>query len=384
MNDARIMRTIVVGGGILGTTHAWQALKLGHDVIHVERDLLPRGASVRNFGLIWVSGRRAGLELNEAIRARLMWEELSLEFPAMEFNPNGSLTLAKNEMEVAILEECLTKVDANVRQWSVLDKRETQRVNPALRGAYLAALWCPLDATVEPATVLTSLRAGLSKKPKYRWRSGVEIKSITPKAQYVQAISDSDEIFEGDLLILCPGADHQTLFKDEFAAAPIRQVRLQMMSTDVFPEKLTTSIADGDSLRYYPAYAETNLATLPIQAPIASEKHMQLLLVQRSDGTLTIGDTHEYETPFEFTLDERPYEYLHEVASSLIGKTLPPIVRRWDGIYSQRIDGEIVDRRFIFPNVITVTGPGGRGNSLAPAIAEQTFDLIQRGSGDGI
>ena len=374
------MRVVVVGGGILGTMHAWKALKLGYDVVQIERDPLPRSASVRNFGLIWVSGRRSGLELDEAIRARLLWDELSLEIPEMEFNPNGSLTLAKNEMEMSILEECLKKDDANVRQWKVLDRKETQRVNPALRGAYLAALWCPLDATVEPATVLTSIRMGLSKKPTYKWRSGVEIKSVTSKAEYVQAISDSDEIFEGDILILCPGADHQTLFKEVFAAAPICQVRLQMMSTDVFPEKLTTSIADGDSLRYYPAYAETNLASLPSQTPIASEKHMQLLLVQRSDGTLTIGDTHEYENPFEFTLDERPYEYLHEVASSLIGKMLPPIIRRWDGVYSMRVDGEIVDRRAIFPNVITVTGPGGRGNSLAPSIAEQTFEEIRRGS----
>lgn len=41
------MRVIVVGGGILGTTHAWQALKLGHEVIHLERDEFPRSASVQ-------------------------------------------------------------------------------------------------------------------------------------------------------------------------------------------------------------------------------------------------------------------------------------------------------------------------------------------------
>jgi len=377
------MRVIVVGGGILGTTHAWQALKLGHEVIHLERDEFPRSASVRNFGLIWVSGRKEGPELKAALRARTLWEEISHQFPMMEFSSNGSLTLAKNEVEVGILEACLAKSDARDRQWRVLDKKETEQINPALRGEYLASLWCPLDATVEPATVLTSLRSGLAKNPLYKWRNKVEIKAITSDRQYVQAQSTSDEVFEGDFLILCPGADHHTLFKEQFASAPIRQVRLQMMSTDIFPEKLTTSIADGDSLRYYPAYQGTNLEALPAQAPIAAEKHMQLLLVQRSDGTLTIGDTHEYELPFEFALDERPYEYLHEVASSLIGKKLPPIVRRWDGIYSQRIDGEIVDRRAIFPNVITVTGPGGRGNSLAPAIAEQTFEEIHRGSSGG-
>ena len=38
---------------------------------------------------------------------------------------------------------------------------------------------------------------------------------------------------------------------------------------------------------------------------------MQLLVVQRADGTLTIGDTHRYEEPFDFAFAE-------EVADELV------------------------------------------------------------------
>ena len=100
---------------------------------------------------------------------------------------------------------------------------------------------------------------------------------------------------------------------------------------------------------------------------------MQLLLVQRADGTLTIGDTHDYDEPFDFKLEEEPYQYLHDVASDLIGCKIPPIVNRWDGVYSQRIDGAVCDRQKISSKIISVTGPGGRGNTLAPAIAEETL-----------
>jgi hypothetical protein len=48
-------------------------------------------------------------------------------------------------------------------------------------------------------------------------------------------------------------------------------------------------------------------------------------------------------------------------------------MHRWDGIYSQQTKGEICDRRQIASNIISVTGPGGRGNTLAPAIAEETL-----------
>nr|WP_232241161.1 FAD-dependent oxidoreductase [Kutzneria sp. 744] len=50
------MRVVVVGGGVLGTMHAWQAVQRGHEVLQIEREQQARGASVRNFGLVWVGG----------------------------------------------------------------------------------------------------------------------------------------------------------------------------------------------------------------------------------------------------------------------------------------------------------------------------------------
>ena len=65
---------------------------------------------------------------------------------------------------------------------------------------------------------------------------------------------------------------------------------------------------------------------------------MQLLCVQRLHGGLTIGDTHEYDEPFAFDVDEAPYDHLTGVAEELLGRALPPIVRRWAGVYSQCVD----------------------------------------------
>jgi len=67
------MDVVVVGGGVLGLTHAVSGRRRGHRVVHLEREAGPRGASVRNFGLIWVSGRSPGPELDLALRARTLW-----------------------------------------------------------------------------------------------------------------------------------------------------------------------------------------------------------------------------------------------------------------------------------------------------------------------
>ena len=52
---------------------------------------------------------------------------------------------------------------------------------------------------------------------------------------------------------------------------------------------------------------------------MAAANRAQLLLVQRLDGSLTIGDTHEYDEPFGFDVDEDAYDHLLDRAFALLG-----------------------------------------------------------------
>jgi glycine/D-amino acid oxidase-like deaminating enzyme len=148
-----------------------------------------------------------------------------------------------------------------------------------------------------------------------------------------------------------------------------------MLQTAPFGPRLTTSIADADTMRYYPAYEVAPLADLGRQSEVAAEHHLQLLLVQRPDGGLTIGDTHAYDEPFDFALTEDPTEELLARAGRILGAAtpLPPVRRRWEGVYAQCTDGRVCLRADIRPGVVMVTGPGGRGMTCAPAIAADTL-----------
>jgi glycine/D-amino acid oxidase-like deaminating enzyme len=132
-------------------------------------------------------------------------------------------------------------------------------------------------------------------------------------------------------------------------------------------------LADSDSLRYYPAYEPAPLAQLGPQTPVAALHHLQLLLVQRPDGGLTIGDTHAYGEPFDFALCEDPTHELLARARRILGTELPPVQRRWEGVYAQCIDGDVCLREEVQPGVWLVTGPGGRGMTCSPAIAADTL-----------
>ena len=378
-------RVVIVGGGILGTMHAVLARRHGYAVTQLEREPAGRGASVRNFGLVWVSGRRAGPELALALRARALWEEIAEAAPGTGFRPAGSLTIATSDAELAVMGEAAGLPDAKQREFEMLTPDEVRSVNPALRGEFLGGLYCRADAIVEPRVALPALRASLAG-PSYTWLPGLEAVEVA-----ANGVRDQQGSWHrGDLVVLCTGANftgvagpHLTA-SGALASAPaangdgepsgLRRVRLQMLQTLPFDGTLTTSLADGDSLRYYPAYDVPSRSALPPQAAVAAAARAQLLLVQRLDGSLTIGDTHEYDEPFGFDVDETAYDHLLARATALLGVPLPRVQRRWAGVYSEVVGiPALYHRSEVAPGVVLVTGPGGRGMTCSPAIAEETF-----------
>lgn len=323
-------RVLVVGGGILGTTHAWQAVRRGHEVLHLEREPEARGATVRNFGLVWVSGR-APWELPAALRSRELWEALGADVPGIGFRACGSLTVLRTEAELAVVKETLARPDAADRGFALLERDEARAHNPALAGEFRAALWCARDAAVESRVALPAIRAHLAASGRYTFVAGRHVLDAATSGTGVELVDDAGQRHAGDLAILCPGAALHGLAQRVAGTLPVRPVRLQMAETAPLGAPLPTALADADSLRYYPAFAGPALERLRAeqpQPPVAAAHRMQLLCVQRLGGGLTIGDTHAYDEPFSFMVDEAPYQHLEGVLAGLLGRPAPPLRRR--------------------------------------------------------
>ena len=364
------MKTAVVaGGGIIGTWHALELRRAGFTVDHLEAERGPTGASVRNFGLVWVSGRRSGQELDVAQRARRRWEEVGAQVPGIGFRPNGSITVAVSDEERTVMEAFARHPDAGPRGITFLAPAEVRAANSAVQGAITGGLHCREDAVVEPRRALGALRDHLSAQPDYRFHPGTRVVDHDDHA----LIDVTGRRWEGDLVVIATGAAFDSLPGTAHVAARLRRVRLQMLETEPFSHTLATSLADADTLRYYPAYEVAPLEALGPQSPMAAAHHLQLLLVQRPDGGLTIGDTHAYEEPFDFALSEDPTHELLARAERILGTPPPPVCRRWEGVYAQCTDGGVSAREELSPGVWMVTGPGGRGMTCAPAIAADTL-----------
>ena len=104
MSSNRKADVAIVGAGILGLAHAYFAAKRGRSVVVFERTPQAQGASVRNFGMIWPIGQRAGVVHQMATRSRQIWNEI-LDEAALQYRPTGSLHVVYHQDEADVARE---------------------------------------------------------------------------------------------------------------------------------------------------------------------------------------------------------------------------------------------------------------------------------------
>ena len=326
-----------------------------------------------------------------ALRARQLWDEISADVPGIGFRPAGSLTIATSEAELRVLEEAVKLPDAARAGLRAAGRRRCPRGQPRA-ARRLPAAGCCAGPTRSPSRDWRWPRCAAGSSPRVPAMSGCP--AARPSASEPRGVRDHVGAWHrGDLVVLCTGA---SLHRPRWPA-PARLVGARVPVTGRAPAcaasasrccrpppstaTLTTSVADGDSLRYYPAYDVPSRDALGPQPAVAAAARAQLLMVQRLDGGLTIGDTHEYDEPFTFDVDEDAYDHLRARAEALLGAPLPapsaggPASTARSSSPAPPAAAPCTTAREVAPGVVLVTGPGGRGMTCSPAIAEETFAL---------
>ena len=256
---------MVAGGGILGTWHTLELVEAGFEVDHLEAEAAPTGASVRNFGLVWVSGRRTGTELDVALRARRRWQEIGAAVPGIGFRTTGSLSVACTGPEREVMQEFAEHPDAAARRMTFLTPSEVRATNPAVRGDIEGALHCTEDAVVEPRLVLGALREHLVVKApdRYRFHAHRRVVTVEPRA----LVDTTGTRWEADVVVVATGAAYDHLLGTGAQSPRLRASGCRCSRRRRSEQLLTTSVADADTLRYYPAYEVAALGRLGRQAP---------------------------------------------------------------------------------------------------------------------
>jgi D-hydroxyproline dehydrogenase subunit beta len=102
---------VVIGAGVIGAACAYAAARAGLRVLVVDRGPAAGGTSSRGEGILLVSDKPPGPELDLALLSLREWNRLALELSALngqpaggfEYAPKGALVVAKREASLAAL-----------------------------------------------------------------------------------------------------------------------------------------------------------------------------------------------------------------------------------------------------------------------------------------
>lgn len=375
---------IIIGGGVLGTFHAYHALLRGLSVRLFEKNKQPRGATVRNFGQVvpsgmdleWQNYGRRSLEIYKALDQQI----------GLDFQHRGSTYIASDAEEWTLLQELHAINQSNHYASELWSAARCIEQLPGLRQDYCrGALFFPEELSAEPLTMIHRVIGWLEEKKGLHYHPATLIQQVTEANGLCEVEDQEGRKYQAAKVIICSGAEFQQLFPAVFAESDLEISKLQMLQTVSqqqvnIPGNILTglSIRRYESFRDCPSYQAVK-SREPDDVPW-KDWGVHILFKQSVDGSVIIGDSHEYADArdvdeLDFMINDAINQYILAEARKIYHLDDWSIQRSWYGIYSQCKTRDIF-RYNPSPNVHIVTGIGGKGMTASPGFAEANLRTL--------
>lgn len=380
---------LVIGGGVLGTFHAYHALARGLKVILLEKNAAPRGATVRNFGQVVPSGMdqtwqrfgRESLEIYNAIQAQA---DISIR-------QQGSIYIASDEEEQTLIEELHVINQSADYESELWNSEKCHRRYPQLRPDYCrAGLFFPQEVSVDPREMVFKLHRFLAEDPNFQshFQSCVSQLSVQENGQskVVKATTANGQTFSAAKAIVCSGSEFQLLFPEHFRASNLIAVKLQMLRLSPQPKSvLPGNVLTGLSIRRYESFSQCpsweKIKSNEPKESFAKKWGVHILFKQETDGSLVLGDSHEYANVKNF--DDLGFDLRSEINEFMLAEAakifdLPSweLEAAWAGIYCQTNHPSGIHTQTIDDHIHIVTGIGGKGMTSSAGFSKHHLGEI--------
>jgi FAD dependent oxidoreductase TIGR03364 len=367
----------VVGAGIVGLAHAFEARRRDLEVVVLERHDRAVGASVRNFGHGFVTAMPDGEGLEIALDARRRWLELGPQ-AGIDVLESGSLVIARHDDELDVLDGVAQDERRAAR---LITPREVGRLVPIPTEGVLGALHATLDLRVDPRHAVSRLAALLEQDPGARVIWGAHVHA----AQTGQLEADHLTV-RAPIVLICPGPGFPSLPPELRPRCDgLTLCRLQMLrvatpgARQYYPALLT-----GLSLLRYPGFtsqpgSERVRARIEAERPELVAAGIHVIVTQLPGGDLILGETHDYgDTHSPFGCEWLDRLVLAE-ARRLLGADSLDVRERWQGTYPYAPGDPFIvaDPR---PGVWVVEVVSGLGMTVALGLAPRVLDRVLNGA----
>lgn len=347
---------VVVGGGVIGSSCAYQLAKQGLSVTIVEAREVASVASGASAGGVRQQGRDPR-ELPIAMRAIGMWPTLGDELQAdLDYHQDGHLSLVSREADLPELEKRVARQRRGGLDVRMIYGDEVREVASGVAAEIIAGAYCPTDGHANPIwTTKAFARAAVRNGATLREQTRVT--GLLTDSGRVRGVDTTNGTIEADWVVNAAGAWSPELCKMAGFDVPIHTRAPQMMLTTELPGAL-----------------------LPVVGCIGK----LLSLKQLKNGRYLIGGGWPASVYMDRPIGLNRHDSVAGSAevSSYVWPVLKQtrVVRVWSGLEAETDDVvPILGKVDAIDGFVMASGFSGHGFALSPYIGKPTADLIANG-----
>jgi D-hydroxyproline dehydrogenase subunit beta len=370
---------IIVGAGILGTAHAYHAAQKGLKVLILEKDNFSIGSTVRNFGQIVPSGM-VGKWFDFGVKSTEVYQSIQQKFD-ITVRKNGSTYIASDPDEWLLVNKLFDHHKITGYDCSLLSKRQCLEIYPELKEDYVVgAIHFPNEISVEPNQLIYRLLSYLKEQKGVAYYPNTAVLACKQNSNEVLLRTATNQTFAADKIVICCGYTFTILYPEIFNRSGLIVSKLQMLQTVPMTNiNFAGNILTGLTIRRYEAFE-----AMPSYKNITTPENLQelkkwgihILFKQAIDGSIIIGDSHEYAPvgktdELGFDTKELIDDLILKEAKRIVHFPVNKIARKWAGFYAQHPDD--IFQFDISSNIHICTGIGGKGMTTSLGFAEDSL-----------
>lgn len=343
--------TLIIGGGVIGSSIAYHLARAGQRVLVVERAGIAESPAAS-----WASAggvRRQGRDPAEAALASAAiarWPTLEAELDAdLHYRQGGQLLLAETEDEVDQLVTFVAEQHAmGFTDVRMVQGSELRELAPGLAPTVLAGSYSPADGQADPALTTRAFAAAAQRAGARYWTHTPCI-GLLREGNRVVGVKTSRGAVGARQTVLAAGAWSDTLAETIGLTLPIRTGVYQM-------------------LRSTPA-------TPGLLRPVVSALGRRLSLKQLADGSFLLGGGWPGDATADrtgFTMREASVAGGWAAASAILPAVgAQQIAASWCGLEAEAFDEvPLIGPATEVEGLYLAVGFSGHGFAIAPAVGE--------------
>ena len=343
--NASMSDTIIIGGGVIGLSLAWELTRHGQSVLVLERGEFGREASWAGAGMLPPGNPVGAVDPMARLQAEshLLWPDWSESITSASGVDNGYARCGAVEVPLSPehLEQMLAEFESEgVAHEALHDSSGIRGIEPRVNPGINAAIHLPEYGQIRNPRHLKALVAACGAH-------GVELVGRSPVVGFetdeerVKSVRTEDTTYAADQVCVCGGAWSAAILQEAGVTLPVEPVRGQIVQLSTQPPLLRSVVQQG------PRY-----------------------VVPRADGRILIGATEEWVGFEKLTTAEAVSDLLQFATSLIPALADARFEQAWSGLRPGNSRGRpFMDRLPDFENLFVAAGHFRAGLQTSPATA---------------